>query len=411
MTKNNFYAEQSVIGDILLDPSMVMPEAMISLSPEDFSVPEYQNIFAACQALYREGRPIDSVTILSAAGSEYQPTLLAAAEATPTISHYRDYIRIVRETAQIRRAAGRAAEFLTAVENGEELDNCRTAAEDVLRCFEAVHRERQELNAADGLLQFFETKEKPRKYIPTGFAKLDGNAYIDRGDYVVIGGRPSAGKTALTLQIMMHMARDYRVAYFSLETSPAKLFDRLVAYDVGVNLTDIKLGKIRDDDWVKIVERSDIFRALRFTVIQAAGWTVDQIRAKALQLQAEVIFVDYIGLIQSSGRDLYERATRTSIDLHTMAQSTGVTVIALAQLNRSGGAGEPDMTALRDSGQIEQDADVVLMLSNPDAPRDKGKRSLAIRKNKEGRTGRIRMSFDGLRQRFYEIDEDREEDR
>ena len=115
MTKNNFYAEQSVIGDILLDPSMVMPEAMISLSPEDFSVPEYQNIFAACQALYREGRPIDSVTILSAAGSEYQPTLLAAAEATPTISHYRDYIRIVRETAQIRRAAGRAAEFLTAV--------------------------------------------------------------------------------------------------------------------------------------------------------------------------------------------------------------------------------------------------------------------------------------------------------
>lgn len=324
MTKNNFYAEQSVIGDILLDPSMVMPEAMISLSPEDFSVPEYQNIFAACQALYREGRPIDSVTILSAAGSEYQPTLLAAAEATPTISHYRDYIRIVRETAQIRRAAGRAAEFLTAVENGEELDNCRTAAEDVLRCFEAVHRERQELNAADGLLQFFETKEKPRKYIPTGFAKLDGNAYIDRGDYVVIGGRPSAGKTALTLQIMMHMARDYRVAYFSLETSPAKLFDRLVACDVGVNLTDIKLGKIRDDDWVKIVERSDIFRALRFTVIQAAGWTVDQIRAKALQLQAEVIFVDYIGLIQSSGRDLYERATRTSIDLHTMAQSTGV---------------------------------------------------------------------------------------
>lgn len=409
MAKVNFRAEQAVIGDILLDPSVVMPEAMISLTPEDFSAPEYQSVFTACQALYREGRPIDSVTILSAVGPEYQQTLLTAAGATPTISHYQDYIRIVRETAQIRRAAGKATEFLMSVENGEELDSCRTAAEDVLRCFEAVRRERQELSAADGLLQFFETKERPRKYIPTGFSKLDGNAYIDRGDYVVIGGRPSAGKTALTLQIMMHMARDYRVAYFSLETNPAKLFDRLVACDVGVNLTDIKLGKIKDDDWVKIVERSDVFRALYFTVIQAAGWTVDQIRAKALQLQAEVIFVDYIGLIQSSGRDLYERATRTSVDLHTMAQSTGIAVIALAQLNRSGGAGEPDVTALRDSGQIEQDADVVLMLSNPDAPKDKGKRSLAVRKNKEGRTGRIRMSFDGARQRFYEIEEEREE--
>lgn len=407
--RTNYQAEQAVIGDILLDASMVMPEAMLYLSPRDFSVPEYQNIYETCQGLYRKGRPIDSVTILSAVGPEYQQTLVSAAEATPTISHYQDYIRIVWETAQIRRAATQAAELLETIDTGREIEECRSSAETVLRCFETVRRDNQQLSAAEMLLRFFETRGKPRKYIPTGFTKLDRRAYIDRGDFVVVGGRPSAGKTAITLQIMLHMARDYRVLYFSLETNPDKLADRLIACDTGVNLSRIKTGEMGDEDWTRIVERSDRFRDLKFDVVQAAGWTVDQIRAKSIQEQADIIFVDYLGLIASKGKSLYEQTTNASKALHTMAQDTGTTVIALSQLNRSANSGDPDMTTLKDSGQVEQDADIILMLANPDDPQDKGRRKLMVVKNKEGRRGLIKLSFDGDRQRFFEIEEELEE--
>ena len=197
--------------------------------------------------------------------------------------------------------------------------------------------------------------------------------------------------------------------YISLETNPDKLADRLIACDTGVNLSRIKTGEMEDGDWTRIVERSDRVRDLKFDVVQAAGWTVDQIRAKSIQEQAEIIFVDYLGLIASKGKSLYEQTTNASKALHTMAQDTGITVIALSQLNRSANSGEPDMTTLKDSGQVEQDADIILMLANPDDPQDKGRRKLMVRKNKEGRRGLIKLSFDGDKQRFYEIEETLEE--
>ena len=134
----------------------------------------------------------------------------------------------------------------------------------------------------------------------------------------------------------------------------------------------------------------------------AAGWTAEQIKSKAVQAQAEIIFVDYLTLMKSSGKTPYERATQISMDLHTLAQQMGITVIALAQLNRAG-KGAPDMTSLKESGQIEQDAYAILLIHWPD--QEDSTRELIIAKNKEGQTGKTTIAFDGRRQTFYEWDD------
>jgi len=165
------------------------------------------------------------------------------------------------------------------------------------------------------------------------------------------------------------------------------------------------LWKIKDGgltDWGNIPNKTSEFTKLKLSIVAAAGWSVPQIQAKAVQLGAEIIFVDYLGLIKSEGSGRYEKITNISVDLHTMAQSRKITTIALSQLNREG-MGEPDMTHLRESGQLEQDADIILLLHSM-GEKERFDRKLIIAKNKEGRTGALRFSFDGAHQKFMEID-------
>ena len=219
---------------------------------------------------------------------------------------------------------------------------------------------------------------------------------------MVVGGRPSAGKTALTLQIALHMARKYRVVYFSLETSADKIYDRLIANYTGTPLAEIKEPQTIKD-WGRIAESTDSFSKLNLTVVEAAGWTVGQLRAKAMQLRAEVVFIDYLSLLQSPGNSRYEKVSNISIDLHTMAQKQKLLVVALSQLNRGGDGQEPSLTDLRESGQIEQDADVVLLLHSQDEDDQEADRGLIIAKNKEGAVGKMLLRFDGALQRFMEV--------
>ena len=141
-------------------------------------------------------------------------------------------------------------------------------------------------------------------------------------------------------------------------------------------------------------------QALKLEVVSAAGWTAEQIKSKAVQARADVIFVDYLTLMKASGKTPYERATQISMDLHTLAQQMEIAVIALAQLNRAG-KGDPDMTSLRESGQIEQDADAILLIHWPD--QEDSTRELIIAKNKEGETGKNFLRFDGKHQTFSEF--------
>ena len=142
------------------------------------------------------------------------------------------------------------------------------------------------------------------------------------------------------------------------------------------------------------------FKALDLHVVEASGWTVEQIKSKALQLKATVIMIDYLSLIQGNGNSTYEKVSNISIALHTMAQRTKIAVIALSQLSREG-KNAPDMTSLRESGQIEQDADCILLLHTVEPDNPHSDRELIIAKNKEGQTGKIPLTFKGEYQKFY----------
>jgi len=393
-------AEQAVIGCILIDANYAMP-LLSDLAPEDFSAAYYRNIFTLCQSFYLENKAIDTVTLMNELKDDgYKVILVRAVEAVPILKRVAEYAKIIKECSKREKALLGTNALSELIRGGAALDECQSAA---LKMCEGILSTQTDRiwNAREGFVQFLATKQKPKTYITTGLQKLDQFTYIDRGDYVVIGGRPSTGKTALTLQLMLHMAKYHRIVYFSLETSGEKLFDRMIASYTMTPLSQIKSQAVQD--WGKIARAADIFSKLQLSVVDAAGWTVAQIRAKAAQLKAEIIIIDYLSLIKSQGKSLYERVTNISVDLHTMAQQSKLTVIALSQLNREG-KGQPDMTHLRESGQIEQDADVILLLHNPSEGKEddsNNQRLLIIAKNKEGRTGAIKLDFRGDVQRFY----------
>ena len=400
----NLGAERSVIGNILMNAVEAMPEAALYLTKNSFTNPICRDIFSVCLDLYKAQQPIDAVTVTSKAGGakseEYLKAALLMAQDTPTTSNFQHYIEIVKQCEQIRAAQEKTAALLTTLQESTDTEALRSQAADIASCFDNATAQ-EAVSAKDGFVQFMDNLDKPRHYISTGFPWLNNRIYFDKGKYMIVGGRPSSGKTALTLQMALAMAKKWNVVYFSLETGIKPLFERLAACYTGTSFSAIKQGHTTDSDQSRICEHLDRFSALRLHVVQAAGWTTAQIRAKAIQLKADVIFIDYLTLIQSTERNQYERATQISIDLHTMAQQLNIAVVALSQLNRDGDSA-PDVTSLRESGQLEQDADIILLLHQ-----EKGnntERKLAIAKCKEGTLGAHRYHFDGDRQRFTDIE-------
>ena len=234
--------------------------------------------------------------------------------------------------------------------------------------------------------------EKP-KYIRTGLSKLDENLHLVPGNYFVIGGRPSAGKTALSLQLAAGMAKQgKRVCYFSLETDPATLQARLIANQLYAPLSAVKNKTLSMNELDRL---ADMKRWPLF-IRSAAGKGVAWIKAQALRMKADIIFVDYLQLIHERGSsDRYNAITEISIALHELAQTTGILVVALAQLNRNAARAEPSNADLRESGQIEQDADAILLLSA-----DGDTYFSRLTKNKEGRVGNAGLEFDKMTQHF-----------
>ncbi|MVB11341.1 Replicative DNA helicase [Caprobacter fermentans] len=398
--KPNFIAEQAACGCVMMDSKAIMPLIVPIVAEDDFQIPEYREIYSACLKLYRENRPADAVTVLPTLGDEYKQIVLEAASAAPAISHCEEYARQIHERAQQIKAYEKTAVLLNSIDSGEDIPVCQELAGQIMKCFDSGN-EKNTVSAEDGFLNFCDRQDHPKQYIHTGFSVLDKYLFLDKGDFIIIGGRPSAGKTAFTLQMLLYMARSLNVAYFSLETKPEKIFDRLIANYGGVSFYDIKTSSLNESDWNRITQSYNDFHKLHFQIVKAAGMTTEQIKSKALQLHSDIIFIDYLTLIKNPAKSLYERATNISMDLHTLAQKDNITVIALSQLNRDGKT-TPDMTNLRDSGQTEQDADAILLMNYND--RKPNERELIIAKNKEGKIGRIPLDFDGDKQKFAQVD-------
>lgn len=239
--------------------------------------------------------------------------------------------------------------------------------------------------------------------MPCGIPVLDRNLNLSPGNLFIIGGRPSAGKTALSLQMACEMARrGFRVCYFSLETSPATLTTRIIANRLAVPLAEVKAKNVPQHELDRLAELHKLPLYIRSASGRGVGW----VKAQAQRMKAQVVFIDYLQLLaDGKAKDRYQAITGISIALHELAQTTGILVVALAQLNRNADRIVPSTADLKESGQLEQDADAVLLLVENIITNDKGQQFQAsLAKNKEGQTGPIPIQFDKERQRFLEID-------
>lgn len=407
--------ECTLIGEIFQNPK-IMHECVQYLVPDSFYKPSCRRVFSECYALYSEGKPIDPLTVVNRMGpakEEYKVFILDCYKSVISTSNYLQHIMLVRENAIRQTIKAECFDIASDDTDGYTLEEIETKLAKLLNLFakngKSDTRTVPELHKE--LLDYLQSKED---YIKTGLPRLDKNLLISKGDYIIVGGRPSSGKTALTSQFALNISKKYRVVYFSLETSPLKLWMRMVSNGAGIELRDLKTKAIMSScypktniAWKSINEFTvNTTENNSLTIVSAAGYTVNQIKSKALQLNADVIFIDYLTLVKDSGKNAYERATKISTDLHTLAQSEDITIFALAQLNRQA-AGEdkkPSMSDLRESGQIEQDADAIMLLSGK-RDVDTGiyaDRTLCLVKNKEGETGEIDLIFRGDYQKFEE---------
>lgn len=392
-------AEASVLGSILLEPKCIGP-VLADLRPEDFAGDTAPEMFRALRALYLEGATIDPVTVLARMGNspQHRDFVLSVMDLTLTAANVTEYTKVVKDQAQLRSIQ---ATGLALASTGVDLDQARGLIgqlEQLLAGRETVDI----MTMEQGLLAFGVEMDRKPEYLKWGLDFLDLGLTAEAGDFVVLGGYPSDGKTALALSMAYEQARSKRVGFFSLETSASKLFARLCATVAQVPSSRIKRRDLSPDDYELLAIKSDEMRARNLDLIRCGAMSVEDITAVAKSRQYDVIYIDYLTLIQAQGRTEYEQTTATSKALHRFAQSAKTTVVALSQLSRpvQGGAKIPTLSSLRSSGQVEQDADVVMLLYREEPDNLRSRRILRVAKNKEGLTGQIVLDFDGDTQRF-----------
>lgn len=388
------------IGGLTLCKKDVATEVMVEVDDSDFETKELQEAFNAIKG-YWELRGYVDVVDLRETHKNVADLIVECSKACEAecvvLSRERmgEWAKRIKENAALRRFQSLAVESASALMTYEDL------SEIYQQMGEAMSLKAEEEDAwtyEDVLNDYVLHMDEKPVYIKTGLERLDEALHISPGDFIIIGGRPSAGKTALSLQIAASMAKqNYTVYYFSLETSKRKLGARLMANQIYCPLDTVKNKAVSLNE----IDGQAKNMKMPLYIRSAAGKNVAWMKAQALRKKAQVIFVDYLQLIHETGaKDRYAAITAISIALHELAQTTGIVVVALAQLNRnpSKPGATPTNSDLRESGQIEQDADAIILLSgdNPD------KYLFRLSKNKEGGIGDLPITFNKQIQRFQE---------
>lgn len=434
---HNVDAERTVLGALLLDP-----EAMIKVSDllkaEDFYDPTHRLIYQAIYELYSKHEPIDFVTvsgkladkkkIQDIGGSAF---LAQLASSVPTSSHIYQYGQIVKTKSVHRRIieAGQKISGLGYEENrsvGELLDEVEKTVFSITNTFlkEKFVHIREVLEARyEKFAEMHESKDDSSiKGVPTGFNALDFKlSGLQPSDLIVLAARPSMGKTSLALNIAMNAAIKNRktVGVFSLEMSKEQLVDRLFASMLGVDSWKLQRGKLDDTDFQNMGPIMDELNKANIFIDDSVASSLPELRAKARRLQMEygldLLIIDYLQLM-STGNSSYagnrvQEISEISRALKQIGRELHVPILALSQLSRaveSRPGNIPALSDLRDSGSIEQDADVVLMMYREDYYEEDSDRpgmtDIYIRKHRNGPTGRVELHFKKEQMRFYDVD-------
>jgi replicative DNA helicase len=429
-------AEQSVLGGILLDTSAWDKIADL-LSEHDFYRHEHRLIWRHIGRLTEHAKPIDVITVAEslesngelekAGGLVYLGTL---AQNVPSAANIRRYAEIVRERAIMRKLVEVGSEIATSAYNpggrdaGQLLDEAESR---VMAISEQGERGRQGFTAIPPLLtQVVERIESlygkdagDVTGMATGFTDLDKmTSGLQPGDLIIVAGRPSMGKTAFSINIAENVALNSNkpVAIFSMEMGGAQLAMRMIGSVGRLNQHNLRTGRLEDDDWSRMTHALGQLNDAPIFIDETAGLNALELRSRARRLHRQhgelgLIVIDYIQLMSSpSGKASENRATEISEisrSLKSLAKELKVPVIALSQLNRSleqRPNKRPVMSDLRESGAIEQDADLILFIYrdevyNPDTP-DKGKAEIIIGKQRNGPIGKVELTFRGEYTRF-----------
>ena len=387
------YAQHSILGSILID-SRCAGKVMFRVGPEDFQF-GCRTVFEAIRELYTTGKPIDPVLVLDqiGGGEEYRRFVLELMEITPTASNVERYVEVCRKCSQLHKYQLMGQELAT-VGSAAEAEEILSSANRV-----TVGRGLESWTMAEAMHDFFGRYSKKVEYLPWYLSQLNPRLAVEFGDFCLLGGRPSSGKSAFALEAAVYWAAvcGYRVGFYSHETSREKLTNRIVAACARVPLDAVKHSTLTDKQIQDVCNISARISEAPIDLISCAGKSVAEMQAFALARKHQIVIVDYLQIVSGPGKDEYSQVSAISKSLHIMCQSLGIFCLALCQLSRTRGA-RPSLEDLRSSGQLEQDADAVLFLHRQEGKDDE--REFIIAKNKEGECRSTRLHFDGPIQHF-----------
>ena len=405
-------AQLSVIGSMLIDDRCI-PLVLSKLAPGDFVDGTCRATFSAIRKLVQEGRPVDPVTVVDAmkGGDKYTGWVRDAMEITPTAANVESYIPMVRNSATLYRIREMADKILECV----DLEDAEPLVRKMSSALSATDRMPRMTGPelAANFLERMNSKDKP-KYLPWGIPAADRATYAELGDMILLGGYASSGKTLLSILMAMAQAKaGYKVGYYSLETKPEKMADRMFSSLARVPMGQIKSRTFSTYEWEKFADAANrVATVCPFDIIRASGSTVDDVTADAIGHGYQIVYVDYVQQLTVAGmRTDNPRIVVTEVSqrLKRFAQSTGTAVVALAQLSRPDkekGSGDyiaPTMHSFKESGQLEQDADVAFLVWPMDPNDNKSNRMFKVGKNKEGSRAAVELAFYGETQTMVEL--------
>ncbi|HYE59698.1 MAG TPA: replicative DNA helicase [Candidatus Kapabacteria bacterium] len=442
----NIEAEMSLLGAVLIDKDVMMKVADM-IEPEDFYKNAHRNIFETMLELYSKNDPVDLLTLGNrleekgllehTGGRGY---LASLTNTVPTASHAEQYAKIILRKATLRKLL-QAAGHITQLGFQEEAENIDTVLDEAQKHLYGVTQKhlkqtfspiRSVLSEAFDRIDELHREKGKIRGIPTGFRQLDGLlAGLQKSDLVILAARPSVGKTSFALDIARYAAVKQKVpvGLFSLEMSKEQLVDRLLCSEAGVDLWKMRTGNLSDrpdsDDFPRIGHAMGVLSEAPIYIDDSPGNNVMQIRTKARRLQAEhglgLLIIDYLQLMDSHSNknsdNRVQEVSEISRNLKGIARELNVPVLALSQLSRAVEQTKPavpKLSHLRESGSIEQDADVVIFLYRKAAdrnyrledipPDERHIGEIHIAKHRNGPTGMVKVFFDETRASYRNLD-------
>lgn len=430
---NNMEAEQSVLGAMLLDKNAIS-QASETLRGEDFYKAAHQQIYEAILELYDRDEPVDLITlvdylrkkgILDVVGGITYLTSLSS--SVPTTANVKYYIKIVEDKSTLRRLIKSSS---------ETMDKCYAESEEVPDILDKAEKDIFDISQK-AMTHDFEPmsrilergfNEIERLYnnkgaltgVPSGFPELDAKTSgFQKGDMILIAARPSMGKTAFMLNIAQYAAikNNSSVAIFSLEMSKEQLAYRMMCSEANIDMLKLRTGNLDDDDWVRLAKCAGPLASAKIFIDDTPGISITEVRSKCRRLKIEygldLVIIDYLQLMQGRGKteNRQQEVSEISRSIKALAKEMDTPVIAAAQLSRAPEARtdhRPMLSDLRESGSIEQDADVVGFLYRDEYyNRESEKKNIAeviIAKQRNGPTGTVELAFIGKYAKFGSLD-------